>query len=188
MGLNRRRFRSVDHYWRIMLLFFTLTILSISNGILCGSKTSLEDTSDYKIDFFKKTGKYPSIGYLESHGIYGTPLILRTQDSTLWIILFGVCLAAFIIGIGIFVVANFGGDVKQQEDRLEELESNEYFYDPLESPEEDIRRLNKLQCQFVESLNNPNPNNYSYHHHPQFSQFGNYYNLNQQYYSSRSFK
>lgn len=185
MGLIRRGVHFKDKFWRALLILFILNSLS---QVLCGPKARQEDSSDYKIDFFRKTGKYPSTGYLESNGIYGTPLVLKSQDSTLWIILFGVCLAALVIGIGICVLVNFDSDAKHTESSLDELESNEYFYDPLEGPEEEIKRLNKLQGQFVDSLNNTSPNNFSYNHLPQFSQFANYYNSNQQYYSSRSIK
>lgn len=185
MGLNQRRVYFKDRLWRALFILFILNSL---NKVICGSRTSrLEDSSDYKIDFFRKTGKYPSTGYLESNEIYGTPLILKSQDSTLWIILFGVCLAAFVIGIGIFVLVNFEWDTRHKENGLDELESNEYFYDPLEGSEE-IKHLNKLQGQFVDSLNNSNPNHLGYNQQPQFSQFANYYNSNQLFYSSRSLK
>ncbi|KAL5369446.1 hypothetical protein CPHLJ_3g960 [Cryptosporidium parvum] len=181
---------SVIHckYAKLLFQFLIFFIDNVCTLVLCGKRSQLEDNADYKIDFFRNTGKYPSTGYLESNGLYGTPLILKSQDSTLWIILFGVCLAAFIFGIGIFMIANFGGNLKHSEDKLAELESNEYFYDPLESPEEEIKRLNKLQGKFVSTLNYPNQNNYNHCHHPQFSQFGNYYSSNQQYYSSSSLK
>ncbi|OII70765.1 uncharacterized protein cubi_00910 [Cryptosporidium ubiquitum] len=188
MGWNLRIVHCKNRYVRFLLTFLIFITVIFCKQVLCGSKTQLEDPSDYNIDFFRKTGKYPSNGYLESNGIYGTPLILKSQDSTLWIILLGVCFAALIFGIGIAMIANFGGEVKVNEDGLDKMESNEYFYDPLESPEEEIKRLNKLQGKLVDSFNYPNPNNYNYHHHPQFSQFGNYYNSNQHYYSSKNFR
>lgn len=172
MAWNLRIFHFKNKYVRSVIIFLIFVTVNFCKQVLCEPKSQLEGPNEYNIDFFRKTGKYPSSGYLESNGIYGTPLILRSQDSTLWIILFGVCLAALIFGVGIMMIANFGGNMKNDENELDKMESNEYFYDPLESPEEEIKRLNKLQGKFVSTFN--------YHHHPQFSQFGNYYSSNQQ--------
>ncbi|KAF7456108.1 hypothetical protein HWI79_3364 [Cryptosporidium felis] len=167
-------------FWLFRFLIFILTLFNACTLTPCRPKNQVEESGDYAIDFFRKTGKYPSTGFLESNGMYGTPLILKSQDSALWIIIFGMCLGAFLIGIGIILVGNFLRDADSQDKgpKSDRLDSEDFFYEPLESSEEEFRRLKELQNKFVNTINPPAPNAFvGYYQNPgcsQFPQLGNY--------------
>ncbi|KAH7649269.1 hypothetical protein FG379_001626 [Cryptosporidium bovis] len=132
--------------------------------IECLSQRARQDYNedDYAINFFRKTGKYPSKDYYESNGRYGTPLILKTNDFTLWSILLCVCFTALIIGVGTLLVVSVKNDSIETDinkDNVYDDDSSlldEYYNE--NSKIDAIEHLRYLQNEVVKSINYNNPN------------------------------
>ncbi|KAH8741952.1 hypothetical protein FG386_002327 [Cryptosporidium ryanae] len=152
------------------LLKFGVIVLIVN--IILGNLSKIEclyrearddyNDDDYKISFFRKTGKYPSTDYYESNGRYGTPLVLKTNDFTLWIILFCVCFSALVIGMGTIIIVYVKNDsTKEDDDRDYVYDSepsllDEYYGE--NSKVDSIKHLRYLQSEAVKSINYSNPN------------------------------